>query len=184
MIAKIKKCRKCELYKNQDPLIDQCYYKSIMVVGLSAKKIKEKDNIPLDKNTRSGKLIYEMECISKKYGYEIYRTNLVKCVPLDSMGKLRYPTTGEINQCVENIMIEINEIKPIAIILLGKQVQSTFESLYNVSFDGISGCSFEMVEVDTTRLIPVYHPSYVLRSLDRKNEYIKNFKKFINTIDC
>lgn len=56
----------------------------IMIIGLSARIKKYEDEIPLDSRTRSGKIIDAFENIAQKHCMSVYRTNLVKCAPIDS----------------------------------------------------------------------------------------------------
>lgn len=57
----------------------------------------------------------------------VYRTNLVKCAPIDSEKRLRYPNDKEINACFEKLTDEINNIAPKLIILLGILLESHFK---------------------------------------------------------
>ena len=101
----IKKCRKCNLYINQLPLLDKKDNCDVMWVGLSAKKVDDIDkNYPLEKNTNSGLLIKEIE--DKLPSLNYYKTNLVKCLPLDNKGKIRYPSTNEMNKCISNLLLK------------------------------------------------------------------------------
>ena len=63
----------------------------ILWVGISA-KIGEK---PLSEATNTGKLVKQIEAACGKPGY---KTNLVKCPPIDKNGKLRYPNRTEIDR--------------------------------------------------------------------------------------
>ena len=110
MFEEIKNCKKCSIQCNQAPLLDLKNTADIMFVGLSAKIVKEKEDIPLSSNTNSGRIIEKIEDFLKPTS--IYRTNLVKCVPLDNKSKLRYPTKDEIDTCLSNLILEINTIKP------------------------------------------------------------------------
>ena len=83
----IKNCRRCNLYRNQLPLLDKKDKCDVMWVGLSAKKVDDIDkNYPLEENTNSGLLIKEIEDVLPSLNY--YKTNLVKCLPLDNKGKI------------------------------------------------------------------------------------------------
>ena len=59
-----------------------------MWVGLSAKRVDDLNNsIPLCNDTNSGKIIELIE--QKLQDLKFYKTNLVKCLPLDENNKLR-----------------------------------------------------------------------------------------------
>ena len=61
-ISKIKDCRRCSLYKNQLPLLDNIKDIDVMWVGLSAEEVNDIDkNIPRENNTNSGRIIEKIE---------------------------------------------------------------------------------------------------------------------------
>jgi DNA polymerase len=120
VLEEISKCKKCKLCKNQRPLLDKNNSCDIMWVGLSAKKVEDiNKTIPLCNDTNSGKIIEKIE--NKLNDFRFYKTNLVKCLPLDKNNKLRYPTIEEMNSCIENLLLEINYFKPKIIFVLGKK---------------------------------------------------------------
>lgn len=78
-------CMNCDIserYSNPNTKISDTY--DILWVGISAKIGEE----PLSETTNTGKLVKQIENACGKSGY---KTNLVKCPPVDKNGKLRYP---------------------------------------------------------------------------------------------
>lgn len=169
MIEKIRNCRKCKLYKNQEPLVDKKYECDVMWVGLSAKKVEDVNkNYPLENNTSSGKIIEEIE--KKRDDLTFYKTNLVKCLPLNEEGKLRYPTENEMEMCIKNLLMEIRELKPRVVFLLGNNV-SKFVTQY---------CEKNSIKTDV-KVFSVEHPSYIcVYKRKNKDAYIK---KIIDEIE-
>ena len=109
-------CIHCDIagrYSNPDTKISNTY--DALWVGISA-KIREE---PLSETTNTGKLVKQIEAACGKPGY---KTNLVKCPPVDKNGKLRYPNQAEIDCCFKNLFAEIAEVKPKVVILLGEKV--------------------------------------------------------------
>lgn len=148
MINEIKKCSKCNLCKNQKPLLDKRTNCDVMWIGLSAKKVNDFDNsVPLDNNTNSGKIIEQIE--SKLPHSCFYKTNLVKCLPLNENNKLRYPTKEEMNFCIDNLLLEIKELNPKVIFVLGRR---TFDFICKY---------FDSNGLDKQKLIYIEHPSYI-----------------------
>lgn len=141
-------CQNCNLYQNQLPLLDCLKKCDVMWVGLSAKKVTDvKKCIPLENNTNSGKII---EIIEKRMPELIfYKTNLVKCLPLDKNKKLRYPTKEEMDKCVFNLIKEIEIGKPKIIFVLGKK---TYDFIQNY---------MEQNHIYIENVIYVEHPSYI-----------------------
>ena len=110
MLKNIKNCKKCELYNNQSPLLDDKKVCQVFLVGLLAKKVTFEGEKPLSSTTNSGKLICNIE--EKFDDILTYKTNLVKCVPFDEKMKLRYTNKNEIDICFPNLKREIRELKP------------------------------------------------------------------------
>lgn len=179
MIDDIKTCQNCNLCANQRPLLDNVKKADIMVVGLSAKIIHDATEIPLDTRTRSGQLVSALEEIAQGDGLSFYRTNLVKCVPLDDNGKLRYPTKEEINKCFENIILEINYINPKLIILFGSIVENAFENHLQMHFHKSGTKQYKIRQKEKKYFISMYHPSYVLRSKLRKERFLADYSYLI-----
>ena len=149
MLKEIASCRKCPLCFNQLPLLDKKEKCDVMWVGLSSKKVENLDkNYPLEENTNSGKIIKEVEQMLPNVSY--YKTNLVKCLPLDDKQKLRYPTTEEMNVCISNLVKEVEYLHPKIVFLLGEKV-ATFVEKYYKKYPVNYPVVFKKVE----------HPSYI-----------------------
>lgn len=171
MLEEISKCKKCKLCKNQRPLLDKNNSCDIMWVGLSAKKVEDiNKTIPLCNDTNSGKIIEKIE--NELNDFRFYKTNLVKCLPLDKNNKLRYPTIEEMNSCIENLLLEINYFKPKIIFVLGKK---TYNFIHKY---------FANNNIDTSSIYYIEHPSYIYiykrKYIDDYIEKIKNIcQKYI-----
>lgn len=179
MLQRIGKCQKCELHRNQSPLLDKVTCADIMFVGLSAKFVQSENEVPLDRNTKSGDIIAQLEKIAEDYGYTVYRTNLVKCVPLDANGKIRYPNTTEMATCLDNFFLEYEYIQSKIVVLLGGQVQKAFENYFNRKFEKSTNCKFVFQKVDKYVFVLGYHPSYILRNKSKMNLYLDNFESML-----
>ena len=161
---KIEKCKKCGLYKNQLPLLDEIKESEIMWVGLSAKKVNNiNETHPLANDTNTGKIIEQIE--NELNQHKFYKTNLVKWVPLNETNKLRYPTTNEMEECLENLIYEISLVKPKVILVLGKQA-------YN----------FIIKKAKIKNIFYIEHPSYIYVYKRKEiNSYIEKVKKLIES---
>lgn len=173
-----KTCRTCGLCSHQFPLLSEWLPSDIFWVGLSAVHVGDGDEgLPLSKETRSGQLIHQIEepFVRK---YKFYKTNLVKCLPLRD-GKIRYPSSTEMEHCFPNLETEIQSLKPRIVFLLGKQV-SSFVIGKKIGEPVSFKESFEYTayNVDGVLYIPIHHPSFIL-VYKRKyiSEYIKNIQK-------
>lgn len=145
---RITKCNRCSISCNQKPLIDRLRKLDIMFVGISAKMKETEDEIPLSENTNSGKLIKMIEerLLGENNNILCYRSNMVKCVPLNEKGKIRYPDILEIENCIDNLVYELSIVKPKVVILLGRLVEKHLKK--------------KIIELGYNT-ITIYHPSYI-----------------------
>ena len=144
----IEKCNRCSISCNQKPLIDSLRKSDIMFLGISAKIKETEDEIPLSENTNSGKLIKMIEerLLEENNNVSCYRSNMVKCVPLDEKGKIRYPNIWEIENCIDNLVYELSIVKPKVVVLLGRLVEKHLKK--------------KIIEFGYNT-ITIYHPSYI-----------------------
>ncbi len=171
----ILRCNGCGLRKNQRPLIDNNVSSAeIFWVGLSAKKVQDiNDDIPLGPNTNTGKILHLIE--SEFENRTFYKTNLVKCLPLNEKMKLRYPTKSEMLNCKNNIDTEIAHYKPRLIFLLGNTV---FNAFYDSGSKVVehrrenSQFTYKIMEKSHVTTIGIPHPSYIHIY---KRKYVKEY---------
>lgn len=144
----IEKCNRCSIVCDQKPLVDILRKSDIMFVGISAKMKETEDEMPLSENTNSGKLIKMIEerLLEENSNISCYRSNMVKCVPLDKEGKIRYPNIWEIENCIDNLVYELSIVKPKVVVLLGRLVEKHLKK--KIIDQGYN-------------TITIYHPSYI-----------------------
>jgi len=174
----IVSCKRCDLCKNQTPLIQKCSKADIFWVGLSAVKILNSQDIPLSPNTNTGKLIHSIEFFFQNKSF--YKTNLVKCLPLTN-DKIRYPSAREMTCCVSHLKDEIQFFKPKLIFLLGKQVATFVLREFGVmDYTLDENFDYSSYSFGNTLFVPIHHPSFVLvYKRKRLQEYIKSVEKII-----
>ena len=163
----ITKCNRCSISCNQKPLVENMRKSDIMFVGISAKMKETEGEMPLSENTNSGKLIKMIEerLLEENSNISCYRSNMVKCVPLDKEGKIRYPNSLEIENCIDNLVYELSIVKPKVVVLLGRLVEKHLKK--------------KIMELGYNTII-IYHPSYI--HVYRKKEiekYIEESSKNI-----
>lgn len=159
MLDDIRNCSKCKLCLNQKPLVDTSEKCQVIWVGLSAKRAGSDKDIPLSKSSNSGAIIQRIE--EEIDGVTTYKTNLVKCPPLDEKLKLRYPNRQEIEDCFCNLDNEIAILGPKVVILLGEKVSSSVARRYGLFFEKSDGFNYRYVQQNGIYYVPVHHPSYV-----------------------
>ena len=176
MIDQIKKCQKCGLCSNQKPLLDREKQSEIFWVGLSAKKVCSELEGPLSPQTNTGMLI---KAIEESLGDTItYKTNLVKCLPLNDNKKLRYPNKKEIDCCIKNLEYEIKQLSPKIVFLLGEKVSNSVGKYLDIEFDKWNDFDYYYKEFQGVYYIPIHHPSYIYvykrKSIDNYINSVKN----------
>ena len=181
MFEDIKTCSKCALCKHQPPLIDSTGKCQVFWVGLSAKLLSDKNERPLSPTTNSGAILTQIEEDCGKF--KAYRTNLVKCVPLNEQGKLRYPNNAEIHHCISHLDLELRKLSPQIIFLLGSQVTEAISKKYGISFQKWSGFNYTYRKYEDYYFIPVHHPSYIyVYKRKQISEYMASIENIISQL--
>lgn len=149
-------CKRCRESLTLEKGLDRAF---VMFVGLSSKPGTK----ALCSSTNSGKLIWEIEQHIAQ-ALSAYKTNLVKCAPMDAGGKLRYPTPMEMKACLPHLLTEIDHYQPRVIVPLGGQVAKFMlgELMSNPRFGGFADdFRYQAFSFNGGVVLPVHHPSYV-----------------------
>lgn len=126
-------------------------------------------------------MISEIE--SKTNRCKNYKTNVVKCLPLNDKGKLRNPTKKEMDLCITNLFREIEILKPKVVILLGKNVIQSIETNMKVRFDDFNEYDYKLYKLGDLNVIPIHHPSYIsVYKRKSKETYINAVEKMITAL--
>lgn len=178
MINAIKNCAKCALCSNQKPLLDEEHNCKVFWVGLSAKKTKYDNERPLSSTTNSGKIIAQVE--ERCAGIPMYKTNIVKCLPLDDRCKLRYPSKSEIDLCIINLDSEISALSPSIVFLLGGKVTEAVGRYFRIEFESWKDFNYKPKQCNGIYFVSIQHPSYI-HVYKRKdmNDYICSLERII-----
>jgi len=124
---------------------------------------------------RSGQLLTKMiENVLNVKREEVYITNIVKCRPPQN----RDPEIEEIESCKPYLLKQIDIIKPKIIVTLGR---IAFKYLLNEEIP-ITKARGNIYNFNGIKVIPTYHPSYLLRNPSKKKEAfidLKLIKEFL-----
>jgi uracil-DNA glycosylase family 4 len=105
---------------------------------------------------RAGQLLTRIIAAMKYEREDVYITNIVKCRPPEN----RTPLRPEIEACQNYLLTQIKEIRPRVIVTLGKVATEFFVP----SSAGMTSLRGEFRSFGSIRLMPTFHPAYVLRN--------------------
>jgi uracil-DNA glycosylase len=118
---------------------------------------------------RAGQLLTDIIKAMKLTRDDVYITNVVKCRPPDN----RNPEPDELESCRPYIRRQIALIKPRVIVTLGKfALQSLLERSYS-----ITAARGNWLEYEGIKVMPTFHPAYLLRTPAAKKEVWQDMKK-------
>jgi uracil-DNA glycosylase family 4 len=118
---------------------------------------------------RAGQLLTRIiEAISLKRE-DVYIANLIKCRPPEN----RNPEPDEVDMCEPFLLRQVETIRPRVIVALG-----TFAARALLKTqDPISRLRGRIFTYGHAKLIPTFHPAFLLRSPDRKRDVWEDMKK-------
>jgi uracil-DNA glycosylase family 4 len=145
----------------------------VMFVGEAPGADEDLQGIPFV--GRAGQLLTKMiEAMGFKRD-DVYIANVLKCRPPGN----RNPEPDEIEQCEPFLFRQIASIQPKVIIALGAFAARTLLKTQ----DPISRLRGRVYEYRGAKLIPTFHPSFLLRSPGYKREAWEDLKKAMALLD-
>ena len=100
---------------------------------------------------------------------DVYIANVIKCRPPEN----RNPEPDEVATCEPFLFQQIDAIRPKVIVALGTFAAKTLLR----SQDSISRLRGRVYDYRGAKLIPTFHPAFLLRSPDRKRDTWEDMKK-------
>lgn len=165
----------CELKNTANKMVfsDGNVNSKLVFIGEAPGAEEDKTGLPFV--GQSGKLLNKaIEAIGLKRE-EVYVTNVVPWRPLGN----RTPTQAEISLYRPFLVQHINIINPKLIVCLGSSAMRAV--LQNeIGISKVRGKIFDnngIFKNETIKIIATFHPSYLLRSLEQKREFWKDFLK-------
>jgi DNA polymerase len=118
---------------------------------------------------RAGELLTDIIKAMKLSRGEVYIANAVKCRPPEN----RNPEPDEMDACRPYLMRQIEIIRPQVIVTLGRfGLQTLFER--PIAISSVRGQWMEWRDI---RVMPTYHPAYLLRNPAAKKDVWSDMKK-------
>ncbi len=162
-------CTRCKLSKGRTKIVFGTGNPNadLMFVGEAPGRDEDLSGEPFV--GRAGKLLTDMIKAMGLQREDVYIANVVKCRPPEN----RLPEKDEITTCSPFLMRQIDVIKPKVICTLG----SCSAQMLLQTTQGISKLRGEWFDFRDSKLMPTYHPAYLLRNPGAKPEVWKDLQK-------
>ena len=162
-------CTRCKLSKGRTKIVfgTGSPKAQLMFVGEGPGRDEDLSGEPFV--GRAGKLLTDMIKAMGLQREDVYIANIVKCRPPDN----RQPEHDEVAACSPFLMRQIDVIQPKVICTLGNTPTQTLMQ----TTQGISRFRGEWFEFRNAKLMPTYHPAYLLRNPAAKADVWKDLQK-------
>lgn len=192
LAGNMRDCQKCDLGRTRTNLVfgDGSPGAELMFVGEGPGFEEDRQGIPFV--GKAGQLLTRIIESMGLLREKVYITNIVKCHPMrdpahpEVRGNDRPPTEDEVSKCMPILLKQIAIIRPKIICSLGAPAT---KALLNRS-DGIKKLRGKFYDFylpheeigEPIKVIPTYHPAYLLRDPERKKEVWKDIEKIKKVI--
>lgn len=139
----------------------------LMFVGEAPGADEDEQGIPFV--GRAGQLLTKMIGAIEMTREQVYIANVIKCRPPGN----RNPEPDEVEQCEPFLFQQIDAIRPTVIVALGKFAA---QALLRTQ-DPISRLRGRVYDFRGAKLIPTFHPAYLLRNPSSKRDAWEDLKK-------
>jgi len=166
----VQECHLCELSKSRQKVVfgEGNPQADLLFVGEGPGATEDSTGRPFV--GRAGEVLTKMiENVLHIPRSEVYISNIVKCRPPNN----RVPTESEALTCRPYLQKQIALIQPKIIVTLGA---TAYRYLTNDN-SPISRVRGTIIQTDGYRIIPTFHPSYLLRNPSAKKEALADLLK-------
>jgi len=162
-------CEKCGLAKTRTQVVYGVGNPNadLMFVGEAPGRDEDLQGKPFV--GRAGQLLTDIVKAMKLTRDDVYIANVIKCRPPEN----RNPEPDELEACRPWIRRQIEIIKPKVIVTLGR---FALQSLTGKSY-GVSAIRGQWLEYEGIKVMPTYHPAYLLRNPAAKKDVWSDMKK-------
>ena len=169
--ADIAVCTKCPLYETRTNTVPGAGNPraGLMFIGEGPGEQEDLQGLPFI--GRSGKLLTQSIEEMGLTRNEVFITSIVKCRP----PKNRNPTKTEIKACKTYLQAQLEVIAPQIICTLGLPATQTLLG----SKEGIGKLRGKWFDYNGIKLMPTFHPAYLLRSQSKISECREDLQKIM-----
>jgi DNA polymerase len=164
-------CVKCTLAKTRTQVVYGVGNPNadLMFIGEAPGRDEDEQGEPFV--GRAGQLLTDIIKAMKLTRDDVYIANVVKCRPPEN----RNPEPEELDACRPYIRQQVEIIQPRVIVTLGKfALQSLLEKAY-----GITSVRGKWLEYNGVKVMPTYHPAYLLRTPSAKKDVWADMKQVL-----
>ena len=168
-------CEKCNLAKTRTQVVYGIGNPNadLMFIGEAPGRDEDLKGEPFV--GRAGQLLTDIIKAMKLTRDDVYIANVVKCRPPEN----RNPEPEELDACRPYIRRQVEIIQPKVIVTLGKfALQSLTEKSY-----GITATRGQWLEYNGVKVMPTYHPAYLLRTPSAKKDVWADMKKVMAELE-
>ena len=161
-------CTKCKLAKTRTQVVYGVGNPNadLMFIGEAPGRDEDLKGEPFV--GRAGQLLTDIIKAMQLTRDDVYIANVIKCRPPEN----RNPEPDELEQCRPYIRRQVELIKPKVIVTLGKfALQSLTEKGY-----AVSSARGQWLEWNGIKVMPTYHPAYLLRTPGAKKDVWADMK--------
>jgi uracil-DNA glycosylase family 4 len=172
--AEVSICKACDLHKTRKSVVfgSGSARAELMFVGEAPGEDEDIQGLPFV--GRAGQLLTRIiEAMGLKRE-DVYIANILKCRPPNN----RAPLPTEIEACQENIAKQVEFINPKAIVTLGKFASQTLLKTETP----ISALRGKFHEYNGIKVMPTFHPAYLLRNPDEKKTVWGDMKQVMRKL--
>jgi uracil-DNA glycosylase family 4 len=164
-------CEKCRLSKSRTQVVYGVGNPNadLMFIGEAPGRDEDIQGEPFV--GRAGQLLTDIIRAMKMTRDDVYIANVIKCRPPEN----RNPEQDELDACRPHIRRQIEIIQPKVIVTLGR---FALQSLTEKAF-AISDVRGKWLDHDGIKVMPTYHPAYLLRNPSAKKEVWADMKKVL-----
>lgn len=154
-------CRQCKLHSKRNTVVfgEGNPQAELMFIGEGPGFEEDQQGRPFV--GAAGQLLDKMIAAMGFSRAEVYIANIVKCRPPNN----RNPEEDEATQCLPYLKRQIELVSPKVIVVLG-----AVPLLWLLNKSGIMKLRGQWTEYQGIKVMPTYHPAYLLRNLSAKKE--------------
>ena len=165
----ISTCHLCDLSKSRTQSMVGYGNPNAELMIIDYDISQTQDSTNLHYSGRSGETLKNMiEKVLHLNVDDVYLTHAIKCKPLKS----NKPSPSEWNSCKAYLFSQIEFIRPKVVVTLGNEAYNCVTE-DNDNFDNVRG---HVIDFKTYKLIPIYHPQYLLRNPELKKITMNDLK--------